>query len=219
VKEPNKQDVIQNVDHRAWVFYGSAPEDVSKIQKAIDRVLTLYSFYPEIDWGKYGCRPPEDCKVMGAWRHTDLKAFTFLLDNPSIVSIKPNIQLTFYAIGTKKEILSLKTTIETLKKDFMLEESKDKTDVLLGRKLERVHKTKPLAGLTAVLVILTGVVNVFSLYLRKLPPPLFESHKLSIAYSALVVSVHFGALCLLVSVIVICLAFLMKYGYLLLKRL
>jgi hypothetical protein len=77
----------------SWIFYGSDKNSIIKTQKEVDHIFHDYSFYPEIEWGTYGYRAPEGHQVLGAWRHPETRAFAFLLDNPSMVTIREYEQL------------------------------------------------------------------------------------------------------------------------------
>ena len=204
---------------RSWVIYGSSEKCVSKIQREVDNIFSAYSFYPEVDWGQYGYGPPEGYQILGAWRHPKTKAFAFLLDNPNIITIEPTIQLLLYVAGEMVEISMLERKIEILKTNFALEEEKVRVDSYARERIDRVHKSKSLAILTGALGIFTAIINGFSLYLRKLPPPELNSQIMINTYNVVLALVHFSALFLLLLVIAICAAFLVKYGVILIRRL
>ena len=66
--------------------------------------------------------------------------------------------------------------------------------------------------------IFAVIVNAFSLYLRKLPPPdnFIESFKT--AYASLVMVVHFSALLLLLMIVLVSIVYTARYGYMMLRR-
>lgn len=136
-----------------------------------------------------------------------------------MITIDPTIQLLLYVAGEIVEISMLEPKLGVLKSNFELEEKKGKIDTLVGERLDRVHKSKSLGILTSILVIFTAIINGFSLYLRKLPPPELGSQGLFKIYKLVLALVHFSALFLLLLVIAICAAFLIKYGVLLIRRL
>ena len=175
----------------SWIFYGSDKRDVIKIQKAIDEIFVNYSFYPEIDWGKYGYRAPEGHQVLGAWRHPQTRAFAFLLDNPSMLSFRPNIQLLLYITGDEAEISKLRRKCDLVKDRFANRFKKDEIVSDSTARLEGIRKSKSLGVVVTILSIFTAFVNVFSLYLRKLPAPQLFSEKQSMVYGYLIMSVHY----------------------------
>jgi hypothetical protein len=203
----------------SWIFYGSSNEEVIKIQREVDNVFSNYSFYPENEWGLYGYRAPEGHQVLGAWRHPETRTFAFLLDNPHMHTVKPNIQLLLYIIGDKAEIETLEPKCENVKSKFAAIDEKDKTTYKLETRLVRIKKSKPLGIISTMLVLFTAIINAFSLYLRKLPPPEFGSKVLIALFGILVAAVHFASVLLLLIFIVILGIFLIKYGYLLIKQL
>ena len=202
---------------RSWVIFSSL-EEIAKIQKETDKIFLGYSFYPEVDWKRYGYFPPENHQVMGAWRHPQTKVFAFLLDNPQIKSFGPNALLLLYVAGETTEISNLEPQIELFKSKAAMAELKGKMHSSDEERLNKVSK-KPLAILTAVLSIFAAIINGFALYLRKIPPPELGSQSLIEVYKYLMALVHYSALILLLIVIAICVAFLLKYGVVLIRRL
>ncbi len=203
----------------SWAFYGSSKKEIITVQKEIDSAISDYSFYPEIEWGKYGYRAPEGYQVLGAWRHPKTRAFAFLLDNPHMLTIDPNVQLILYITGDEKELQRLEPIFESLKSKFSALHDKNKATSDLEIRLSKIQKAKSLKIITSVLVLFTAVINGFSLYLRKLPPPDFNSKLLLTIYSALLASVHFASMILLMIVISILCLFLIKYGVLIIRKL
>lgn len=203
----------------SWIFYGSEKGDVLNIQNKVDEIFCDYSFYPEIEWGKYGYRAPEGHKVLGAWRHSETRAFAFLLDNPGMVSIKPNIQLLLYITGDENEIAKVKQKCDLLKNRFSDSRKKDEITSDTTTRLGEVRKSKSLGVIMVVLGLFTAFINAFSLYLRKIPAPQILSEKQYVIYNYLVVSVHICALALLLIMIWFLVVFLIKYSRLVLKQL
>lgn len=81
------------------------------------------------------------------------------------------------------------------------------------------HKSKSIRKLTTLAGFFTVVINVFSLYLRKLPPPEGLPHWVSNAYTMTVAAVHFLALLLLILIIIIFIVYVIRYGILVLRKL
>lgn len=204
---------------RSWVIYGILIDETTKVQKEIDEICYDYSFYPEIEWGQYGYGPPENHQVLGAWRHPQTKVFIFLLDNPSIVTTKPETSLLLRVVGQYDEIKKLIPEIENLKDKFLLAEKKAESDQRVGERIDRFRKSKSLSALFIFLSLFTAIVNAFSLFLRKLPPPVLGSTVVIDIYKYGVMAVHFASICMLFIVITICIILSIKYGIMLIRRL
>jgi len=216
MNDQNDQALQPQENARHWVIYGKQGETPT-IQQSVDLIFPEYSFYPEIDWRKYGCFPPEDCQVMGAWRHPQTKAFAFLLDNPKIKSLGKIPQFLISAYGEIAELSRLDIQISTLKKNLDITERKEKQLLRDKERLGQISK-KPFGVLFWIISVFTAVINGFSLYLRKLPMPDFGSGYLSMIYIHLFAFVHYLALILLIAVIIVCVLILFKYGVLYFRR-
>lgn len=181
-------------------------------------VLRLFVL-PEIEWGQYGYRAPEGHQVFGAWRNPDKVVFAFLLDNASVLTIKPNIQLLLYVVGEHSEIQALEVRLDEMKSKFAIEERKNKLSTELESRLNTIHKSKSLRFVLTILTVFTAIINAFSLYLRKLPTPQMPSPELTQFYQAVIVMVHFSSLVLLLTIIAIMFVFVLKYGLILVRKL
>lgn len=202
-----------------WIIYGSSKDDIIKIQKEVDKIFFDYSFYPEIEWAQYGYRAPEGHQVLGAWRHTDGDVFIFLLDNPNMFIMEPNVQLLLLIVGKASEVYKLEKRCDHLKTKFAIKEEKEEKDLEIKYRLENIRKSKSVGFISSILGIFTVVINGFSLYLRKLPTPEFGNQFLKTVYEVLIALVHFSSLILLFIVILILALFLIKYGIMLIKKL
>lgn len=186
----------------SWIFYGSDKNSIIKTQKEVDHIFSDYSFYPEIEWGTYGYRAPEGHQVLGAWRHPQTRAFAFLLDNPSMVTINPCTQILLYIIGDESEISKLKIKFELLKNTFAGIAKDDENTTNISSRLERIRTSKHLGVIITILTIFTALINAFSLYLRKLPAPKIQSEVLSSIFDYVVFLIHLASLTLLLLVII-----------------
>jgi hypothetical protein len=139
---------------RPFVIYCQSRNDISKIQKEVDGIFSDYAFFPEIDWGQYGYRAPEKYNVLGAWRHPKTKVFVFLLDNPFMLSIEPNIQLLLYIVGESSEIQILENRLNKMKTKFAIEEKKDKYITNIDDRINKIHKSKSMAFIITILSVL-----------------------------------------------------------------
>lgn len=204
----------------SWILYLSSKDVSIQIHREIDNIFSSYSFYPQVDWPYYGYQAPENYNVLGAWRHPDKDIVAFLLDNPYSQGQKQELQLIIYCISKSlDEIKKLNSSIEDLKQMFSLTDRRNSVDRTVAERIDRVHGKKSLAGITAIISIYSLIINAFSLYLRKLPIPDLGNDVLLTGYRILIAAIHYSALFLLLSVITIVGLFLLKYGYLLIKRL
>jgi len=201
-----------------YVIYCHSQDEISRIQKEVDGILSDYVFYPEIDWGQYGYRPPENYNVLGAWRHPESKVFIFLLDNPFMVSIGPNIQLILYMVGVNSEVRIVENNLNRMKNKFSIEEKKIKNISMIETRLDKMHKSKSMAFIITIVSVFTAIINAFSLYLRKLPPPIINNEVFLAIYESLIIVIHITSLILLIFVIFMLLVFLFKYSSMLIKR-
>jgi hypothetical protein len=208
-----------NVDSSCWQLLASTGEETKKIQREIDRVFSGYSFYPEVDWKNFGYFPPDGYQVLGAWRHPDALLFGFLLDNPFMQKFNSNLQFLIYIVGEEQEILSIEKKILNLKKGLMKDAFRTAQTLGAASRLDQMTTNRSTAVFTAILAFVTVLINAFSLYLRTLPAPELSSQFLKGLYICLLSLVYFVSLGLLILVSIICGLFLLKYAFVLLRRL
>ncbi|MCK4359993.1 MAG: hypothetical protein KAW92_14885 [Candidatus Cloacimonetes bacterium] len=218
INQENKKDTSKGI-HHYWVLFLSSKDEIFKVQRYIDNIFSNYSFYPANDWTQYGYRPPERYQVLGAWRHPNSIAFAFLLDNPNMMSIDPTVQVVLYVSGDSSEISILESKVENLKSQFKLKDQKTELAKKVRKRLNSFNATKSFKKLSGILGIFTIIVNAFSLYLRKLPPPNFGNKIITDVYNYSVAIIHFLALLFLFIIIVIFIIFFLKYAKLIIKRL
>lgn len=203
----------------SWVVLSRSDADTTRIQQALDGCLRGYLFYPQVDWARYGYRPPDGHEVLGAWRHPDTLAFVFLLDNPKMLPLRSVSQFLIYAAGAQDEIEEFDEPIGRIKRDIAAASRQRESEAALQKRLASADVLRSPKRLMVMLGSFTLVVNAFSLYLRKLPPPPAISSGMTDTYTTLLILIHMSALLLLLAAIVICLAYVLKYGYLMLRRL
>lgn len=215
---PVIEDITEATCH-SWVIHCPTRNEVPKVQKEVDTLFQDYSSYPEIEWGQYGYRAPEGHQVWGAWRHPDKVVYAFLLDNPSVLTIRPNFQLLLYAVGEVSEIQILDERLSDMKSRSVIADRESQLSTDLETRLKEIHKSKSLRFVLTVLSVFTAIINAFSLYLRKLPPPDFPSVAFARLYQAGIGIVHLSSLVLLLMVMGILAIFVLKYGFLLIRKL
>ena len=191
-----------------------------KIHVYVDNnVFSGYSFYPETDWKRYGFFPPDGHRVLGAWRHPDSLSFAFLLDNPLMQNASVYSQFLVYIIGVDSEIVAVDRKISSIKKTLKKEAHKTAQAIGAASRLDQMSSKRSIAMFTGVLTFVTALVNAYSYYLRTLSPPDLSSPTLQTLYSVLLGTVHFVSLSLLITVALVCGLFLLKYGFILFRRL
>lgn len=202
-----------------WQLLASSEDETKKIQSSVDTLFSGYSFYPEVDWKRYGFFPPDGHRVLGAWRHPDTIVFTFLLDNPLMQDRGNYRQFLIYAVGNEDVISMLDGRILSIKKGLKKEAHREAQMIGAASRLDQMSPNRSTGVFTAVLTFVTGLVNAYSYYLRTLEPPRLNSQYLEFLYSSLLSLVHFLALGLLVMVTVLFGLFLLKYAFILIRRL
>lgn len=207
----------------SWVLWSRSDADTRQIQEGIDNLLGGYSFYPEVDWPRFGYRAPDGYGLLGAWRHPATLAFVFLLEgangfSQTKVRHRPK-ELLIYAAGHHTEVQRFTEPVKKIKADLSRALKQERSDAALQKRLVDAQNLRSAKRLMGLLSFFTAIINAFSFYLRKLPPPSLGRGAVSNLYALLVFAVHAGSLLLLLSFIAICLAYTLKYGLLVLRRL
>jgi len=208
---------LENI--HSWVFYTKHNNDLSIIQRDINNLFSEYSFYPEIDWNKYGYHPPDGYQVLGGWRHPLSRSFVFLLDNPYMVSVEPNAQVILYVFGEDTELKRIENRLGSFKLKYEIEDRKEAIGLQIEERLQKFKLSRSFKIFSIVLVIFTTIVNAFSLYIRQLPPPDIKNLTIIDTYTYFLTLIHFSALILLFLVILFVGIILVKFSYLTLKKL
>ena len=203
---------------RNWPFYFSSQSEIRKLTKNVDEIFSNYSFFPEIDWGKYNHRPPDCFGILGAWRHPSLNVYAFLLDNSKINDDDNNKVSVLWLTGEGEEYNRIERKFDLFKNDFIVKGKKEEKENINEIKFERFQTAKSFKTIMLVLSLLTTIINVFSIYLRQLPTPNIQNEYLAKTYYYLVLSIHFSALILLLIAIYILIIIFIKYLIIFLKR-
>ncbi|HUU41061.1 MAG TPA: hypothetical protein VMW42_08980 [Desulfatiglandales bacterium] len=201
-----------------WAMWARESEREVSVEVTIDQAFEGYLFYPEPEWARFGYRPPENFPLIGAWRDAGGKVFIFLLDRTQKRPSDGPRQLLLYVSGDKREIDSIERRITSLKTLLAKAERRELRGRDAAFRLEGEEKAQSVERLMKLIGLFTVIVNGFSLYLRKLPPPTFPIVSFAYFYQLLLSAIHFAALFLLLLVIIICLFYTFQYGLLLLRR-
>lgn len=201
-----------------WALWLRESERDVPVEVTIDQAFEGYLFYPEPEWARFGYRPPENLPLIGAWRNHGGNIFVFLLDRTPKRQTNSPRQLLLYVAGDKTEIDSIEVKISSIKTLLAKAERKELRGRDAAYRLEGEEKAQSIERLMKLIGLFTVIVNSFSLYLRKLPPPSFPNESFSYFYKLLLTAVHFSALLLLLLTIIISLFYAFRYGLLLLRR-
>jgi hypothetical protein len=177
-----------------------------------------FSFYPETEWVKFGHRPPETRRVLGAWRNDRGTAAAFLLDTMASTDNKTREQVLLYTSGDDKAITIIGSKIAELKNDIEKIETRHLLSQDSDRQLDEDQIRKPITRLAKLVGFFTVVVNGFSFYLRKIPAPQFSKIWIANAYEIVVASIHIAALLFILSITLVGIGYVFRYARLLSKR-
>lgn len=208
-----------NYINRVWRFVIPHRRDYNKILSDIEFLFKDYSYFPETDWPIYGYSPPEPYQVLGAWRHLENKVFVFLLQEYESFNENYLESYLLLIVGEKNEIESISAGVIDIQDNIHSKITKLLSDKELNIRLERSRIRRPMTKVIGMMSILTGIINIFSLYLRKIPEPFFSSQRYSDIYHFVIESVHLSAVTLLLSFIIFVFIYLIKYSYLIIRDL
>jgi hypothetical protein len=209
----------QGVDTTSWMLLTSSPSETTAIQASLDKIFSEFSFYPEVEWLRFGYPPADGCEVLSAWRHPDAAGFVFLTDNPGMKSQRGVNQLLLRFSGKTTVLKPYVPLILKLKEDLTRKNGRKQSESQLDARIDRANTARSMKGLLALMAPITAVINGLALYLHKLPAPEIHIPWLSRAYQILLPLVFVAALGLLFMFTVICGLYICKYGLLLLRRL
>jgi hypothetical protein len=177
------ESIETTIDSCCWQLLAASEDDAKKNQSSADSAFAGYSFYPEVDWKKYGYFPPDGHQVLGAWRHPETMAFAFLLDNPLMQKSGIYSQYLVYAVGVEDEIALIEKRIVSAKRSLKREAFRTAQTIGAASRLDQMAPNRSIGVFTAVLTFVTALVNAYSYYLRTLPPPNLNTEFLQAVYS------------------------------------
>ncbi|MCK9194589.1 MAG: hypothetical protein M0P19_12030 [Nevskia sp.] len=202
----------------SWMLWENSFEHAMPLARSIDHALSDYVFFPEPEWAKFGYRPPDNLPLLGAWRDSAGTAFAFLLDRSPASPSAGERRLLLYASGARSVVEEIGSKVTALKSVLAKSERKEIQVRHAEHRIELEEKSPAVARLLKLVGLFTIVVNAFSLYLRRLPLPNLPSGPIQETYQFLVAVVHFAALFLLLTITLIGIGYVLRYGVLMLKR-
>lgn len=186
--------------------------------RIIDLALSGYVFYPEPEWSKYGYRPPENHPLLGAWRDESGSVFSFLLKPLPVNAELLGEQFLLYVSGDRGAVDEFCNKVTELKSKLAKLERKELQIQRVESKISEEQKSSAIPRLIKMISIFTVLINAFSLYLRKLPTPNMPFKTMTIFFQFLVGAVHIASLMLLLIITLIGIAYVVRYGILILRR-
>jgi hypothetical protein len=201
-----------------WVFRYPTPAIPHQFENDIEKIFPGYKFYPEVEWPKYGCVPPESLPVLGAWRHPQNEAFAFLLEIASAKKGLKSKQARLYMFGSQRELQRCDSEISHVKASIEQVEKRALRNAENEQRFKEGDHSRFVRQLLALSTLFTMLVNALSYYLRKLEPPDLPPGFMHNSYLALVVSVHFLALVQLVLISLVSAIYVIKYAIALIRR-
>ena len=141
-----------------WVLWSRTDENTKAVQEKVDEIFSG-SFYPEIEWNRFGCRPPENYPLIGAWRDHDGEVFAFLLDDLTMVRVASNRQMILYLAGGKDNVQAFEGRIRDLKEFVSKAERKDLAAERLKGQVEDTERSQLLRRLLKLVAFFTVIVN------------------------------------------------------------
>ena len=193
-----------------WSLWYTPHKTPHHLQLEIERILPAYQFYPEAEWAKYNCRPPDDFPVLGAWRRSEEEAFAFLLD---VTGPKARLskQAYLYIIGMPQEIRRCNTAIRGLKDQLQNLERQGLRRQAARNELRSGYYPRSIRHVVALGTVFTAVANGLWLYASRFSPK-------SEVGQLLITGIEDIALLTLILFSIICCSYVLVSGALLLKR-
>jgi hypothetical protein len=202
-----------------WGLLGHPNTDIPRLQNAVDRVLTGYQFYPEVEWCIRGYRPPEGHEVFGGWRHPQNAVFVFLLDNPHVIAAPTTKHFLIHAAGLTSAIQVVDGSVRRLKKEFEVSSRADSSEAGRIKRLKDAETLTSARRLMVLLALFGGLINLLTRYLKDVQVPKSLSANQVTLYFDFVYLVHAASLVLLLTIMAIALVYALKYGLLLIRQL
>jgi len=203
----------------SWALWPNESQRSLSIEHLIDQAFKDYLFYPEPEWAHFGYRPPENYPLLSAWRDSEGKVFLFLLDHTTQRPINSPRQLLLYVSGKTHQVDSIEKIILSLKTYLTKLERKELREKNIDNRLDSKKGKNSVQKLLGLIGLFTAIINGFSLYLRNIPVPSFSVNVLNKVYELLLSVIHISSLILLLLTILLCIFYVLQYGFLLLRRL
>jgi hypothetical protein len=202
----------------SFALWGNPSTYDMPLPRIIDQALSNYIFYPEIEYARYGYRPPENHSLLGAWRDETGSVFAFLLEPMPVNGELIERRFLLYVSGVRDAVDELGNKVSSLKTKLAKMERKELQIQRTEHKITQEQKSPATPRLIKMIVIFTGVINAFSLYLRRLPTPTMPSTTMTLVFQYLVGVLHIASLMLLLIITLVGIAYVLRYGVLVLRR-
>jgi len=201
----------------SWMLWESKTLSVPLLKK-LDHLFSDYTFYPEIEWSKFGCYPPEMFNTQGAWKNKEETVFIFLLSNIDPKPRNSTKNLWLYSEGSLTDLDAIHKKISRVKSEIAKIETRDFKTNNARNSLATEDHTNSATKLLKLAGFFTAIVNALSIYLQHLPAPLLPTQKLTMVYQSLLAVIHILSLSLLIILILLFIGYVVRYGLLVLRK-
>lgn len=184
---PNKIFGVNNSS-----FWLGTTDEVSSLKQAVESVVRDFSYYPEMEWDRYGFRPPEGRPFYGAWRNVDRTAFVYLVgENDATQEIK---MLLIVTAQGEERLTNLVARFQAVTESFRKAERQAVQRVKQDRfaaKFTQNYADKRVIGIYS---LATAALAGASRALRTMPSPATQFERLNEIYDVMVMTVHLVSL-------------------------
>lgn len=202
----------------AWTLWPGADGKAGSLSRVVDSALSGYFLYPELEWIKYGYRPPDSSTLLGAWRNAGGTVFIFLLAAPGKNTKAVEYPFRLYATGQKDAVNAVASTISSLKTALARSERKE-LKLRSAEDLLQMEKRSPAFSRWVYFMALPSIAaNVVAVILRKFPTPSSHYLVLGETYLTLLILIQIASLILLLVSVSFGVVYMIRYGLLMLRR-
>ena len=202
---------------KTWNLWPVDKQSISPIEKQVDLLLSGFCSYPEFEWREFGIRPPDNHNLIGSWRDDSGTVFIFLHKENSTQNNSQSEHLIIVT-GKTPEVDNMTKLISGLKTSLHSADRKELKRKNFDVSIKEESSNKSVAGFSSLAGIFTVIINAFSFYLRDLPEPTNMHPLAAQIYNTLLSSLHILALLLLLTLIMVAITYVSRYGYMMIRR-
>jgi hypothetical protein len=209
------EPVFVTENHAIWAPVG--PESFP-LERQLDKLLSTQDcvYYPEEEWITHNMRPPDNYPLVAAWRDVVARVFIFLLEKSSSRKSGSSQYLVLVA-GVAERVKQVGRTITSIKGNLDKEQRSELEGQRVERRLDTETRRKPAVKFSVAIGIFTAVVNALSLYLKRVDPPHFVNEELQTTYLSIVAAVHIASVLLLLLIVLLAIAYVVKFGIMMMR--
>jgi hypothetical protein len=199
-------------------FWLRHADQLSSLKQSVEQTLNGFSYYPEVEWNRFGFRPPEGHPCFSAWRAECGDAFVYLVAEAPAFAATPafdmrsveRVVLMVTARGESR-LEELWERLGSICDRFRRVEETDTTQQRALARRERFTNAYPSARVSAIFGVITVVLNAVSGFIREMPQPKTEFPWLAAAYDLGLMCVHLLSLCALLLAGIFCIAYFWRH--------